>query len=158
MPNSARPTESVWDYPRPPRIEGDTRHVVVESRGVVLADTRSAVRVLETSHPPVFYIDREDVVTEHLIPSSHTTFCEFKGHATYWDVRIEPRILHAAWSYPSPRAGFTSIADRIAFYPSRVDCSVDGEWVDPQAGDFYGGWVTSEIIGPFKGGPGTLGW
>lgn len=150
--------ESVWDYPRPPRISPDDRRVVVESNGVVLADTTSAVRVLETSHPPVFYIAPEDVAINHLLPSSHTSFCEFKGKAAYWDLDSGRRIPQVAWSYPNPMAGFTAIADWLAFYPSKVDCYVAGERVDSQEGGFYGGWITAEVTGPFKGGPGTLGW
>lgn len=158
MANSALPKESVWDYPRPPRIAPDDRHVRVESAGVILADTRSAVRVLETSHPPVFYIDPKDVATDQLIPSSHATFCEFKGMAAYWDLRTNQTIAHVAWSYPEPTGGFTAIEDWFAFYPSKVNCYVAGERVDPQTGGFYGGWITAEVTGPFKGGPGTLGW
>lgn len=158
MENSALPKESVWDYPRPPRIDPDDRHVLVESDGVVLADTRSAVRVLETSHPPVFYIDPKDVATDYLFRSQQTTFCEFKGKAAYWDLHAGKAIAQVAWSYPSPTAGFSAIRDWYAFYPSRVRCYVAGERVDAQAGGFYGGWITPEIVGPFKGGPGTFGW
>ncbi|MGD2042202.1 MAG: DUF427 domain-containing protein [Acidimicrobiia bacterium] len=158
MPNSALAPESVWDYPRPPRIDPDDRHVVVATDGLVLAETTSAVRVLETSHPPVFYIDPDQVVIEYLVASQHTTVCEFKGRAVYWDLAVGRRLSRVAWSYPDPNPGFAEIADWFAFYPSKVDCYVAGERVDPQAGGFYGGWITAEVTGPFKGGPGTHGW
>jgi len=155
-----RPVESVWDYPRPPALEPDTRRIVVEFDTHTLANSTSAYRVLETSHPPVFYIPAKDVATELLVPSTTTTYCEFKGHATYWSVRSDrPEAENCAWSYPSPNAAFAQIANHYAFYPSRMDlCTVNGEIVASQAGDFYGGWITAEIAGPFKGGPGTLGW
>jgi uncharacterized protein (DUF427 family) len=152
--------ESVWDYPRPPRVEPSGRHVQVIFGGVVIADTRRAQRVLETSHPPVYYIPREDVRMEHLVRAQRQTYCEFKGRATYFDVRAGDRAsTDAAWSYEAPSPGFEGIRDHLAFYPGRVDaCTVDGERVAPQPGDFYGGWVTSDIVGPFKGGPGTASW
>lgn len=128
------------------------------SADLTLANTTTAVRVLETTHPPVFYIRPDDVAAEYLAPSSRTTYCEFKGRATYWDLHPHPGVPQVAWSYPDPSPGFESLADWIAFYPTKVACFVAGERVDPQAGDFYGGWVTSEIKGPFKGGPGTWGW
>ena len=158
MSNESLTRESVWDYPRPPRIDPDDRHVVVRVGELTLADTSSAVRVLETSHPPVFYISPDDVATEYLAPSNHTSFCEFKGKATYWDLALDPVLPQVAWSYPNPSNGYTEIEDWIAFYPSKVECFVAGERVEPQLGDFYGGWITAEITGPFKGGPGTLGW
>jgi uncharacterized protein (DUF427 family) len=134
--------------------------VVVEFADEVIAETRNARRVLETSHPPVFYIPREDVRRELLEPSDHRTFCEFKGTAVYWTLRVGERLSeNAAWSYPEPTRWFEAIRDHFAFYPSRVDaCYVDGERVQAQEGDFYGGWITSNIVGPFKGGPGTWGW
>ena len=157
---TTRPAESVWDYPRPPPLEPDTRRIVVEFDTHTLADSTSTFRVLETSHPPVFYIPAKDVATELLVRSPSTTYCEFKGHATYWSVRSErPEAENCAWSYPSPNAAFAQITNHYAFYPSRMDaCTVDGEIVISQSGDFYGGWITSEISGPFKGAPGTLGW
>lgn len=158
MTNADLPKESVWDYPRPPRIDPDDRRVLVRSGDLTLADSTSAVRVLETSHPPVFYIDPEDVATGFLVPSSHTSYCEFKGKAAYWDLRSEPAVARVAWSYPNPASGFIGITDWIAFYPAKVDCFVAGQRVDPQRGGFYGGWITAEITGPFKGGPGTQGW
>ena len=147
--------ESVWDYPRPPRVEPTARHIVVRHAGQVVVDTRSAVRVLETSHPPVYYVPPADVA----VPVRQTprrTFCEFKGVATYWDVA---GVTDGAWSYEDPAQGYEALRGMLAFYPSRFDeCTVDGERVTPQPGDFYGGWLTSDITGPIKGGPGTLGW
>ena len=152
--------ESVWDYPRPPRVESDSRRVTVRFGEVVIADSTRAHRVLETSHPPVYYIPPEDVRVEHLIANGQQTWCEFKGDAHYYDVVVDDqRSESAAWCYPEPIPGFEAIQYAIAFYPSRVDeCNVDGETVDAQAGEFYGGWVTSWIRGPFKGEPGTEQW
>ena len=149
--------ESVWDYPRPPRVEPSAAHVVVELDGEVLADSRRSLRVLETSHPPVFYIPAADVSTERLRPSARRpTVCEFKGTARYYDAGNRPAV---AWSYPAPSPGYEAIAGHYAFYPGRVDrATVDGEPVEAQPGDFYGGWITSAVTGPFKGGPGTAGW
>jgi uncharacterized protein (DUF427 family) len=154
------PPESVWDYPRPPRLEETSRHVVVVHRDVVVAESRRAWRVLETSHPPVYYLPAGDVRTELLEPSSRRTFCEFKGDASYADLVVAGvRVRDAAWHYPEPTPGFEPIAGAYAFYADRVDrCVVDGEVVVPQPGDFYGGWITSEVVGPFKGGRGTSGW
>jgi uncharacterized protein (DUF427 family) len=152
--------ESVWDYPRPPRVEDTHQHVVVEFNGVVIAETRRARRVLETSHPPVYYLPPEDVRMEYLSLAGRQTYCEFKGAASYYTVAIGRRVeVAAAWFYPEPRPGYEAIANYIAFYPSRMDaCYVDGERVTPQPGDFYGGWITSAVVGPFKGEPGTWGW
>lgn len=152
--------ESVWDYPRPPLVQPDTRRIVVTFEGSTIADSTATQRVLETSHPPVFYIPAADVDTSLLVPSPLTTFCEFKGHATYWSIRSDrPEAHNCGWSYPTPNASFAALTDHFAFYPSRMDeCSVDGELVQSQEGDFYGGWITSEITGPFKGGAGTWGW
>ena len=145
--------ESVWDYPRPPRVEPSPVRVVVELDGQVLADTRRSLRVLERSHPPVYYLPAADVRTERLRPS---TWCEFKGEARYYDAGDRAAV---AWSYPSPSPGYEAIAGHFAFYPGRVDtATVDGEQVKAQSGDFYGGWITSTVTGPFKGGPGTTGW
>lgn len=153
-----RPRESVWDYPRPPRIEADDRRVQVRHGGVLLGDSTRAVRVLETSHPPVFYLPPQDLRTDLLVENRRRTFCEFKGTAVYWDVEVEPQVRAAAWSYPNPTPGFATIAGWIAFYPSKVQCTVGDEPVTPQEGGFYGGWITAEIDGPFKGAPGTSGW
>ncbi len=152
--------ESVWDYPRPPRIEPSTRRVRVEFAGVLVAETRAAKRVLETSQPPAWYLPPEDVRLDLLEPSARRSFCEWKGTARYWTLRVGERCAEdAAWSYPDPTPGFQTIRDHLAFYPGRVDaCWVDDERVRPGPGDFYGGWITSEVVGPFKGGPGTTGW
>ncbi len=152
--------ESVWDYPRPPRVEPSHKLVRVEFAGEVIAETTHALRVLETSHPPVYYIPPEDVRSEFLRPSRRHTWCEFKGEASYYDLVVGGReVSEAAWCYPEPASRFAAIRDHIAFYPGRVDAAwVDDERVQPQEGDFYGGWITSEIDGPFKGAPGTSGW
>ena len=152
--------ESVWDYPRPPLVEPTAEHVTVELAGVVIAESRRALRVLETSHPPVYYLPPEDVVAGVLTAEAHRSFCEFKGVAVYWSAQAGDRsVAGAAWSYPDPAPGYEDLAGHVAFYPERVDgCFVDGEQVTAQAGDFYGGWITSRIRGPFKGGPGTAGW
>ncbi len=152
--------ESVWDYPRPPRLDPSHKHVQVTFAGEVIADSRRAVRVLETSHPPVFYLPLEDVHADLLTRTPASSVCEFKGRATYWTLSLNGQeAVDVAWSYPRPAAGFETIRDYLAFYPSRVEaCFVDGERVQAQAGDFYGGWITAEIKGPFKGGAGTWGW
>lgn len=152
--------ESVWDYPRPPRLEDSNKHIRVEFNGVAIADTRRAKRVLETSHPPVYYLPPEDVRMEYFKPTPRSTFCEWKGAASYYTIEVgDKRAENAAWYYPSPSAQFADIKDYIAVYPSRMDaCYVDGEQVQSQAGDFYGGWITSNIVGPFKGGAGSWGW
>ena len=156
---SARP-ESVWDYPRPPRLERTGQRVRVEHRGVCLADSGAAFRVLETSHPPVFYIPPTDIRLEYLEPGRGSSFCEWKGVARYYSIVIDgTRSDNAAWSYANPTARFAAIADYVAFYPGRVDtCSVDGEKVRAQPGGFYGGWITSQVVGPFKGESGSEGW
>jgi uncharacterized protein (DUF427 family) len=134
--------------------------VRVEFAGTVIADTTSALRVLETSQAPAFYLPPADIALDHLERSDRHTFCEWKGQADYWTVRIGDRVAgDAAWSYPHPAAGFEAIAGHLAFYPRLMDaCWVDDERVAPNAGDFYGGWITSTVVGPFKGGPGSLGW
>ncbi len=148
--------ESVWDYPRPPRLEPTPRrlHIV---HGAVLADTVRALRILETSHPPVYYIPQSDIAMDRLRPSQRRgSFCEWKGAAVYWSL---PGVPDVAWSYPKPAPAYLALKDHLAFYASRVDeCTVDGERVEPQPGDFYGGWITSDLLGPFKGAPGTMGW
>ncbi len=154
-------SESVWDYPRPPAVERCAREVTVELAGLTLAHSDSALRVLETSHPPTIYIPRADVRMELLSASgARPTFCEFKGAAHYLDARIGTRHLAAvAWTYPEPSPGYELLTDHISFYPARVDGAwLGSERVQAQEGDFYGGWITSGIRGPFKGPPGTLGW
>jgi uncharacterized protein (DUF427 family) len=152
--------ESVWNYPRPPRVERVDRRVVVRLGGTVIVDTTDVVRVLETSHPPVYYLPLADFVDGSLTDGEGSSFCEFKGTARYLDVRggdlMRPR---AAWNYPHPSPGFEALADRIALYPGMMDrCTLDGEAVMAQPGGFYGGWITAEIAGPFKGVPGSMGW
>jgi len=152
--------ESVWDYPRPPSAEVTDRHVVVELAGHVLADTRRAVRVCETSHPPVFYVPRDDVTPGVLERGRGGSECEWKGAATYWDVVLDGRRwAGVAWSYEDPSPGYEHLRGAVAFYPGAVDRAlVDGEQARPQPGGFYGGWITDDVVGPFKGAPGTLGW
>ena len=150
---------SVWDFPRPPRLAPDSREVVVRWAGVEVARTRKAVRVLETSHPPSFYLPWDDVARELLQPAAGDSFCEWKGPAQYWTLVLGDRHLPGhAWSYPQPLAGAEALAGCVAFYPSVLDCRVDGAAVTPQPGGFYGGWITPELTGPFKGAPGSAGW
>ena len=151
--------ESVWDYPRPPRLVGDDRHVVVKLGSVTLAATDQAARVLETSHPPTFYVPREAVEMRHLTEATQDSRCEWKGTATYWDVEADGRRVAAgAWSYDAPFGEFAAIAGHLSFYPGRFACYVGGQRVRPQPGPFYGGWVTDELAGPFKGAEGTGAW
>lgn len=152
--------ESVWDYPRPPRLEDAPKHIQVVFNDVVIADTRRAKRVLETSHPPVYYIPPEDVKLDYLTPSARNSWCEWKGQASYYSLSVgDKRVENVAWYYRQPASRFEALKDYIAFYPSSMDaCYVDGERVQAQAGDFYGGWITNDIVGPFKGEPGTMGW
>ena len=151
--------ESVWDYPRPPRIVSDQREVIVCAGDVEIARTSRALRVLETASPPTFYLPRDDVRTAHLVRAGGTSWCEWKGAATYWDVTYDgARLERAAWSYESPSPPFAAITGHLSFYPARLACFVDGVRVRPQPGGFYGGWVTPEIVGPYKGDPGTGGW
>jgi len=152
--------ESVWDYPRPPRVEPTSNHIRVIFNGETIADTTHAIRILETSHPPVYYIPPSDIRMEYFSSTSRTTFCEFKGAASYWTLRLNGRAAeNVAWSYRQPAAGYEAIKNHLAFYPSKMDaCYVDDELVQAQEGDFYGGWITQNIVGPFKGGAGTFGW
>ncbi len=162
-PIPIRPTpgqESVWDYPRPPRLERTTKRIQVVFAGVTIADSDGAWRVLEASHPPVYYLPPGDVHRALLVASSRASSCEWKGRAAYWSVVIDDRqALDVAYSYPAPSLTFAAIRDYLAFYAAPMDaCFVGGERVTAQAGGFYGGWITSDIVGPFKGGPGTAGW
>lgn len=152
--------ESVWDYPRPPRVEDSTRQVEVWFNDACIAQSRRARRVLETSGPPVYYLPPEDVRGDCLSAAGEHTWCEWKGRAEHFDVNVGDRQARlAAWCYPTPTPGYEPIAGWIAFYPGRVDaCTLDGELVRPQPGHYYGGWITDEILGPFKGEPGTEGW
>ena len=148
--------ESVWDYPRPPRLVASDRLVEVRRGEEIVASTRGAFRVLETSHPPTWYLPPDDVAEGVLSSSSaRSTWCEWKGPATYWDVLD---LDAAAWSYEDPTPGFVDLRGYLAFSPSRLTCSVDGERARPQEGGFYAGWITDDVVGPFKGPPGTLGW
>ena len=153
--------ESVWDYPRPPRLEPTSAVIEVVLGGVLVARTQDAFRVLETSHPPTYYLPRASFVPTALRPAGGSSFCEWKGTASYLDVvggggRVAAR---AAWHYPRPTKTFVDLVDHVAVYPAAMDrCTVDGEVVVPQPGGFYGGWVTSTVVGPFKGQPGTEHW
>jgi len=152
--------ESVWDYPRPPRVDPTNRRVRVVFNGETIADSTNAIRVLETSHPPAYYIPREDINMDALQRTSRRTVCEFKGAATYWTISVgDKSAKNAGWSYDDPTPRFTPIKGYITFYASQMEaCYVDDEQVQPQEGDFYGGWITSDVVGPFKGAPGTWGW
>jgi uncharacterized protein (DUF427 family) len=152
--------ESVWSYPRPPRAEPEPRRIVIEHRGLVLADTTRAVRVLETSHPPTYYLPPEDVRPGALRRAAGRSVCEWKGGAAYWDILLgDETIPRAAWSYPDPTPPFRPIRDHLAFYAAPFDrCTVGGLAVTAQPGGFYGGWVTPDLAGPFKGVPGSQGW
>lgn len=152
--------ESAWDYPRPPALEPTDAHLVVVLGETTVAQTRRGWRVLETSHPPAYYFPPDDVRPGVLVPTDDVTFCEWKGRARHLDVVVGGRVARAAaWAYATPHERFAAIRDHVAFYPGRVDaCFVDGEQVTPQPGDFYGGWITSRVVGPFKGDPGTRGW
>ncbi len=165
---NARPTfaevpqdgqESVWDYPRPPQLMPDTREVVIRWGALEVARTQHAIRVLETSHPPSFYIPWADVDRRLLSAAPGSSFCEWKGPASYWSlVHGGEQLPKVAWSYPKPLAGAEAIADCVAFYPAHLDCTVGGARVTAQPGGFYGGWITPELVGPFKGGAGSSGW
>ena len=152
--------ESVWDYPRPPRLEECSKHLVIRFGGVVIADTRRALRVLETSHPPVYYLPLADIVKGALVRAEGSSYCEWKGQAHYYDVVSgEARAERSAWGYADPTAAFQRLRDHVAFYAGPMDeCTVNGERVIPQPGRFYGGWITRDLVGPFKGGPGSRGW
>jgi uncharacterized protein (DUF427 family) len=152
--------ESVWDYPRPPRVEPVDARVTIDLGGERIVDTRDVVRVLETSHPPVYYLPIAAFVEGALTRATGSSFCEFKGAARYLSVHGGGRTAaRAAWNYPSPSPGFELLRDRVAVYAGPMDaCTVDGERVTPQPGSFYGGWITANLAGPFKGSPGSMGW
>jgi len=157
------PRESVWDYPRPPALERAGVEVVVELGGTEIARTSDALRVLETSHPPTYYLPREAFAPGALRAARGGSFCEWKGSASYLDVvGGEDRDVvaeRAGWFYPVPTRAYAALADHVALYPGAMDrCTVDGETVAAQPGGFYGGWVTPNLVGPFKGEPGTLHW
>lgn len=154
------PAESVWDYPRPPRLESVSLRLTVTALGATIADTTSGYRILETSHPPTFYIPGTDVAFEYLIESDQTSYCEFKGRAVYYSISLEDKLIaNAAWSYPEPTPRYAAIAGYLSFYASdEVPCKVGNEPVIPQPGNFYGGWITKNLQGPFKGGLGSRFW
>lgn len=151
--------ENVWDYPRPPRLEPVGEAVRIELGGRIVAETSRAMRVLETSHPPVYYLP-PDAFSCEVLQRPGGSVCEWKGRARYWSLAVDGRTAEdAAWSYPDPMPAFAPIRDHLAVYAGRVDaCFVGSERVTPQPGDFYGGWITTNLTGPFKGGPGSRGW
>ena len=152
--------ESVWAYPRPAIAQPSNAPILIQHCGRIIADTRRAIRTLETSHPPSYYLPPADIAPHVLFRAAGSSFCEWKGAATYWDVVVGDVVLpHVGWSYANPTAPFSVLRDHVAFYAAPFDCcSVDGERVMPQPGDFYGGWITSRVVGPFKGIPGSRGW
>lgn len=153
--------ESVWDYPRPPKLERTNKYLRIIFAGIEIAATDQAYRVLETSHPPVYYLPQTDIKMTYLeAVEGRDSYCEWKGRAVYWNIVTSDKTAAlAAWSYPEPTPRFAAIRDHLAFYASRVDeCYVNDERVQAQAGDFYGGWITNDIVGPFKGASGTWGW
>lgn len=160
LANNGKPFESVWDFPRPPRLEEVRWRIVVVHRGRTVVDAPSAIRVLETSQPPAYYTDPHHIDQRLLASSSTRTFCEWKGQASYVDVVIDgERVSDAGWRYDRPTEAFRDLAGHYAFYAQKVDqCFVDGELVAANDGAFYGGWITANVTGPFKGGPGTSHW
>jgi uncharacterized protein (DUF427 family) len=164
----ARPTpeatapgqESVWDYPRPPAIAASDEQIVIRLGGVDICETNISWRILETSHPPTYYLPRTTFIDGALVPSHGRSFCEWKGEASYLDVVGGSKIARrAAWSYSNPEPHYAAIRGHVAVYAGLMDeCLVDGERVVPQPGGFYGGWITSNVVGPFKGMPGSNGW
>jgi uncharacterized protein (DUF427 family) len=151
--------EHVWDYPRPPAVVACEGRVRVEVDGVLVAESHGALRVLETSHPPTIYVPPQDLRAVLVPAAARSTWCEFKGRTCYLDVVVAGRHVAAAgWTYPDPAPGYEALRDHVAFYPARVDAWLGDERVEAQAGDFYGGWITADLVGPFKGPAGTLAW
>jgi uncharacterized protein (DUF427 family) len=150
--------ESVWDYPRPPAVEPCDRLVEVRHKGELIARSEQCYRILETASPPTFYVPDSDINGSLLTEIAHDTFCEWKGNASYLALADDPGQAPVAWYYKKPFPAFAMLMGYTAFYPGRVDCFVDGEAVRPQRSEFYGGWVTSDVVGPFKGDPGTGHW
>lgn len=150
--------ESVWDYPRPPELARDERSVIICYQGQIIAKSSSTYRLLETASPPSFYIPPQDVNWELLRAADGTSVCEWKGVAQYWELATHPQTGVVGWSYPAPKTAYEKIRDYVSFYPSALTCTVAGEKVKAQPGKFYGGWITGEIVGPFKGDPGTGHW
>ncbi|KQN27106.1 hypothetical protein ASF00_12125 [Sphingomonas sp. Leaf34] len=151
---------SVWDFPRPAIAERCPRHIRIVHRGQIVANTCASVRTLETSHPPSYYIPPDDVAMVLLRRSTHRSFCEWKGDAVYYDLVLDGETIRdVAWSYPAPTRVFAALRDHLAFYAAPFDtCTVDDERVVPQPGGFYGGWITADLAGPFKGVPGSRYW
>ena len=152
--------ESVWNYPRPPRIEATSKRIRIIFNDRIVADTHRAKRLLETSHPPNYYILLEDIKTDYLTQSSHTSYCEWKGQARYYNLQVGDRYApNVAWDYPNISPRYAELKGYVGFYPGPMDaCYVDEEKVQPQAGNFYAGWITQDVVGPFKGEPGSWGW
>jgi uncharacterized protein (DUF427 family) len=153
--------ESVWDYPRPPKVDPTHQHIEVVHRGISVVDSFRAIRILETSQPPAYYVPRDDVRMDLVFKDKARTYCEWKGAASYYALRLPDgeTVFDVAWSYLTPNSAYAAIAGFLAFYAQKVDqCRVDGEVVEPNPGSFYGGWITSKVAGPFKGDPGTEGW
>ena len=150
---------SVWDFPRPAQLVADQREVIIRWGEIEVARTRRAITVLETSHPPSFYLPWADVAQHLLQRQPGSSFCEWKGPAQYWSLAHgNDRLDGVAWSYPRPLAGAEALAECVAFYPANLHCSVDGALVQPQLGGFYGGWITPDLAGPFKGDAGSSSW
>ena len=151
--------ESVWDYPRPPVIVEEDREITVQVASLVIAFSRSALRVLETASPPTFYLPAEDVAADLLTANSTSSYCEWKGQANYFDLRhAGGTVSNIAWTYRSPKPAFEKLSNYFCFYPSKAECFVGAERVKPQQSDFYGGWITHDVVGPFKGDGETRGW
>jgi len=152
--------ESVWDYPRPPRLEATDKHIKIVFNNELIANTHRAQRILETSHPPNYYIPLADIEAAYLLPSRHSTYCEWKGRAHYYSLKVGDRQAeNVAWYYPEITPAYAALKGHVGFYPGPMDaCYVDEEKVKPQAGNFYAGWITQDIVGPFKGGSNSWGW
>lgn len=151
--------ESVWDYPRPPRLEPSDDEVLVEANGLTIARSTSSLRVLETSQPPAYYVPRSDIDMDALSPALGRSYCEWKGEASYFDISAGGELIEqACWTYEAPTPTFVDLAGYVAFYAQKLDCFLAGEAVVSNEGTFYGGWITSKVVGPFKGGPGSTWW
>lgn len=150
--------ESVWDYPRPPQLLTSDELVDVSQDYIPVASSRSALRVLETASPPTYYLPSADINWSLLVPTQHSSFCEWKGRASYFTLASDPRSVPVAWRYEDPSERFAALHEHVSFYPALIECFVNGERVQPQPGSFYGGWITRRVVGPFKGAPGTGHW
>ena len=160
-PNPVGPGQrSVWDFPRPAIAEPCAARVRIEHRGQLIADTQASMCTFETSHPPSYYIPRDAITPGMLRAAGGGSYCEWKGSATYWDVIVDGIVLpKVGWSYPDPTPAFALLRDHVAFYAAPFGrCSIDGEAVVAQPGNFYGGWITADLAGPLKGIPGSMGW